>query len=92
MRNKAIIIPIAIVTLLAFGGLSPASAFVDPATITVVLGLGFLTFYATSKTVENKKTEAALAKAQKQLNAQKEPQQAGTAAVHVDPGPLGLSN
>ena len=83
MRKKSIIVPIAVVTLLVFGMVAPASAFVDPVSMTLILGAGFLTFYAAKTTVDYHKTEDALAKAEEQLSAQQELQEQGTAATHA---------
>ena len=83
MRKRSIIIPIAVVTLLVFGMVAPASAFVDPVSMTLILGAGFLTFYAAKTTVDYHKTEDALAKAEEQLSAQQEPQEQGTAETHA---------
>ena len=83
MRKRSIIIPVAVVTLLAFGMFAPASAFVDPVSMTLILGAGFLTFYAAKTTVDYDKTEDALAKAEEQLSAQQGLQEQGTAETHA---------
>ena len=82
MRKKSIIIPVAVLTLMAFGMVVPASAFVDPVSLTLILGAGFLTFYAAKTTVDYHITEDALAKAKEQLSAQKEQEQ-GAAETHA---------
>ena len=92
MRKKAFIIPVAIFTLLAFGAVSPASALVDPATITVILGIGFLTAYAVKTTIDYQKTEDALAKAEEQLQARKGLQQKSAAAAPAEPTLESVSN
>jgi hypothetical protein len=92
MRKKSIIVPIAVVTLLAFGMVAPASAFVDPVSMTLILGAGFLTFYAAKTTVDYQKSEDALAKAEEQLRAQKELQEQGAAATHAGIAPQSVAH
>lgn len=66
MRKKIFIIPIAMVTLLAFGTVSSAHAFVDLFSLTVVLGAGFLTSVLAADEIEHTKAELAQKEAEKQ--------------------------
>jgi hypothetical protein len=66
MRKKALIIPIAIIVLLAFGAVTSANAFVDPISLSVIIGVGFLTLVTANEAIKN----ANIQPVQEQANAQ----------------------
>ncbi len=66
MRKKALIIPIAIIVLLAFGAVTSANAFVDPISLSVIIGVGFLTLVTANEAIKNANTQPV----QEQANAQ----------------------
>ncbi len=57
MRKKALIIPIAIIVLLAFGAVTSANAFVDPISLSVIIGVGFLTLVTANEAIKNANTQ-----------------------------------
>ena len=57
MRKKALIIPMAIVVLLAFGTVTSANAFVDPISLSVIIGASFLTLVTANEVVKHTGTE-----------------------------------
>lgn len=65
MRKKALIIPIAIIVLLAFGAVTSANAFVDPISLSVIIGVGFLTLVTANEAIKKAHTQPV----QKQANA-----------------------
>ena len=66
MRKKALITPIAIIVLLAFGAVTSANAFVDPISLSVIIGVGFLTLVTANEAIKNANTQPV----QEQANAQ----------------------
>lgn len=66
MRKKVLIIPIAIIVLLAFGAVTSANAFVDPISLSVIIGVGFLTLVTANEAIKN----ANIQPVQEQANAQ----------------------
>ena len=59
MRKRFLIIPIAVLTLLAFGTVSSAHAFVGLVSLSVVLGAGFLCSVLVSEGIKHSKAELA---------------------------------
>ena len=59
MRKKSLIIPIAIIALVAFGSVTSANAFIDPISLSVIIGSSFLTLVTASETIKHIKTESA---------------------------------
>lgn len=59
MRKKKILISIAILTLVTFGSVSSAQAFVDPVSISIALGIGFFTLVSASEGIKNTDTATA---------------------------------
>ena len=57
MRKKALIIPIAVIALLAFGTVTSAHAFIDPISLSVIIGAGFLTLVAANEAIKNTNTK-----------------------------------
>ena len=66
MRQKMLIIPIVVITLVAFGTVSSAHAVVDLVSLTFVLGVGFLTSVLAAEGIKHSKAELA----QKEAKAQ----------------------
>lgn len=71
MRKKTIIISIAIITLVAFGTVSTAYAFADPISISIALGVGFLTLVTVAEEVKDTKATMAQQQAEEQQAKQK---------------------
>ena len=59
MRKKSLIIPIAIIALVAFGSVTSANAFIDPISLSVIIGASFLTLVTANETIKHIKTESA---------------------------------
>jgi flagellar motor component MotA len=57
MRKKALIIPVAVIALLAFGTVTSAHAFIDPISLSVIIGAGFLTLVAANEAIKNTNTK-----------------------------------
>jgi flagellar motor component MotA len=57
MKKKALIIPIAIIALLAFGTVTSAQAFVDPISLSVIIGASFLTLVTANEVIKNPTTK-----------------------------------
>ena len=57
MRKKSLIIPMAIVVLLAFGTVTSANAFVDPISLSVLIGTTFLTLVTANEVVKHTSDE-----------------------------------
>jgi len=57
MRKKALIIPMTIVVLLVFGIFTSANAFVDPISLSVIIGASFLTLVTANEVVKHANTE-----------------------------------
>ena len=66
MRKKMLIIPIVLITLVAFGTVSSAHAFVGLTTLTVVLAAGFITTVLATEGIKSSKAESAQKEAKKQ--------------------------
>jgi hypothetical protein len=66
MRKKMLIIPIVLITLVAFGTVSSAHAFVGLTTLTVVLAAGFITTVLATEGIKRSKAESAQKEAKKQ--------------------------
>lgn len=66
MRKKMLIIPIVVITLVAFGTVSSAHAFVGLTTLTVALAAGFLTTVLAAEGIKRSKAESAQKEAKKQ--------------------------
>jgi flagellar motor component MotA len=56
MRKKALIIPMAIVVLLVFGIGTSANAFVDPISLSVIIGASFLTLVTANEMAKHTNT------------------------------------
>jgi uncharacterized membrane protein YraQ (UPF0718 family) len=65
MRKKMLIIPILVITLVAFGTVPSAHAFVGLTALTVTIAAGFLTTVLASKGIKHSKAESAQKKAKK---------------------------
>ncbi len=65
MKNKTLVTTIALLTLIAFGGVSAADAFAEPMTIALILAGSFAATVGIVKLVKNhnKETSATQAKA-----------------------------
>ena len=59
MRKKALIVPIAIIALVAFGTVTSANAFVDPISLSVSIGASFLTLVTANEMIKHTNTEPA---------------------------------
>jgi flagellar motor component MotA len=59
MRKKALIIPIAIIALLAFGTVTSANAFIDPISLSVIIGACFLTLVTANEAIKHTDTKPA---------------------------------
>lgn len=57
MRKKTTIISIAIIALIAFGTVSSAHAIVEPVSLAVVLGAGFITLVTASEGIKHTQAE-----------------------------------
>ena len=57
MRKKALIIPIAIIVLLAFGTVTSARAFVDPISLSVIIAASFLTLVTANEVIKHSSTK-----------------------------------
>lgn len=66
MRKKSLIIPMAIVVLLVFGIGSSANAFVDPISLSVIIGASFLTLVTANEVAKQYNTEPVKAQAKAQ--------------------------
>lgn len=55
MRKKSLIIPIAIIVLLAFGAVTSAQAFVDPISLSVIIGASFFTLVTANEVIKHSK-------------------------------------
>ncbi len=65
MKNKTLVMTIALLTLIAFGGVSTAEAFVDPMTTALVLaGLFTVTAVIVKQLVKNHNKESAAVQAE----------------------------
>jgi cell division ATPase FtsA len=65
MRKNMLIIPIIVISLVAFGTVSSANAFVGLTAVTVALAAGFLTTVFTAEGIKHSKAESAQKKAKK---------------------------
>lgn len=59
MRKKALIIPIAIIVLLGFGTVTSVHAFVDPISLSVIIGASFFTLVTANEVIKHSNTEPA---------------------------------
>ncbi len=66
MRKKMLIIPIVVLTLVAFGTVSSAHAIVSLTSLTVALAAGFLTTVLAAEGIKHSKAESAQKEAKKQ--------------------------
>ena len=66
MRKNMLIIPIILISLVAFGTVSSANAFVGLTAVTVALAAGFLTTVFTAEGIKHSKAESAQKEAKKQ--------------------------
>ena len=66
MRKNLLIIPIIVISLVAFGTVSSANAFVGLTTLTVAIASGFLTTVLASEGIKHSKAESAKKEAKKQ--------------------------
>lgn len=57
MRKKALIIPIAIIVLLAFGTVTSAHAFVDPISLSVIIAASFFTLVTANEVIKQTNTK-----------------------------------
>jgi flagellar motor component MotA len=57
MRKKALIIPIAIVVLLTFGVATSAHAFVDPISLSIIIGASFFTLVTANEVIKRGTTK-----------------------------------
>ncbi len=57
MRKKALIIPITILLLISFGAVTSANAFVDPISLSVIIGVSFLTLVTAKEAIKNANTQ-----------------------------------
>ncbi len=57
MRKKALIIPIAIIVLLAFGTVTSARAFVEPISLSVIIAAGFFTLVTANEVIKHTNTK-----------------------------------
>lgn len=65
MRKNMLIIPIIVISLVAFGTVSSANAFVGLTTLTVALASGFITTVLTAEGIKHSKAESAKKEAKK---------------------------
>jgi hypothetical protein len=63
MKNKTLVTTIALLTLIAFGGVSAADAFAEPMTIALILAGSFAATVGIVKLVKNHNNEMAAAQA-----------------------------
>lgn len=63
MKNKTLVTTIALLTLIAFGGVSAADAFAEPMTIALILAGSFAATVGIIKLVKNYSDEMAATKA-----------------------------
>jgi len=66
MRKKMLIIPLVVITLVAFGTVSSAHAFVGMAALSVAIAAGFITTALATKGIKDSKAESAQKEANKQ--------------------------
>lgn len=66
MRKKMLIIPIVVITLVAFGTVSSAHAFVGLTTLTVAIAAGFFTTVLAAEGIKRSKAESAQKEVKKQ--------------------------
>ena len=59
MRKKALIIPITFIALLAFGTVTSAQAFVDPISLSIIIGASFLTLVTANEAIKHENTKPA---------------------------------
>lgn len=71
MRKKAIVIPTVIVVLLVFGTVTSAHAFVDPISLSVIIGASFLTLVTANEVIKHTSTEPTQERAKTQEFKQK---------------------
>ena len=57
MRKKTLIIPIAIIALVAFGTVTSAHAFVDPISLSVIIGASFFTLVTANEAIKHANTK-----------------------------------
>ena len=66
MRKNLLIIPIIVISLVAFGTVSSANAFVGLTTLTVAIASGFITTVLAAEGIKHSKAESAKKEAKKQ--------------------------
>ena len=66
MRKNLLIIPIIVISLVAFGTVSSANAFVGLTTLSVAIASGFLTTVLAAEGIKHSKAESAIKEAKKQ--------------------------
>jgi hypothetical protein len=71
MRKKILIIPIVVISLLAFGTVSSAHAFVGLTALTIALASGFITTVLAAEGIKHSKAESAKKEKEKQEVKQK---------------------
>jgi len=64
MKNKTLVTTIALLTLIAFGGVSAGNAFAEPMTIALVLASAFAATVGIVKLVKNHNNESAAVQAE----------------------------
>jgi len=64
MKNKTLVTTIALLTLIAFGGVSAADAFAEPMTIALILAGSFAATVGIVKLVKNHNKESAAVQAE----------------------------
>lgn len=57
MRKKTLVIPAVIIVLLAFVTVTSAQAFVDPISLSVIIGASFFTLVTTNEAIKHSKTK-----------------------------------